>query len=85
MLHFSVSTNKWCLGGWWWYGLLTLLSNGKHFRKRVDKYVSIRKTLEVLSFIPKDPNVIDCGTPWTKNWTCNICITTHFCTIKVVK
>ena len=52
-------------------------------RKRLDKYEVIRQTLRNLSLVNDTDNTRGCGRKQTKGWRCNVCTTTHFCTIQV--
>ena len=51
--------------------------------KRLDKNEDVRQTLRNLSLIQWRPETEGCGKKWSGEWKCNICATTHFCTIKV--
>ena len=43
----------------------------------------IRQTLRNLSLVNDTDNTRGCGRKQTKGWRCNVCTTTHFCTIQV--
>ena len=36
-----------------------------------------------MSLIRQSPRTRDCGQKWTDSWSCNACVNTHLCTIKV--
>ena len=52
-------------------------------RLRIDKFEHIRQTLANMSLVPGTVRTRHCGEKWTDSWTCNACVNTHFCTVKV--